>query len=94
MVRKELGAASGKRAKIQHLIRALFLNAERDPGITHRLIDLCDVLGIPSFKQADDVHLMPRERGMDREAAMREYLTWEIKLVDDMASDDDHRFSE
>jgi rhodanese-related sulfurtransferase len=42
--------------------------------------------------QADDVHLMPRERGQDREAAMREYLTWEIKLVDDMAKDDDHRF--
>jgi rhodanese-related sulfurtransferase len=42
--------------------------------------------------QADDVHLMPRERGQDREAAMREYLTWEINLVDDMAKDDDHRF--
>ena len=42
--------------------------------------------------QADDVHLMPRERGMDREAAMREYLTWEINLVNDMAQDDDHRF--
>jgi hypothetical protein len=23
---------------------------------------------------------------------MREYLTWEINLVNDMASDDDHRF--
>jgi hypothetical protein len=42
--------------------------------------------------QADDVHLMPRERGQDREAAMREYLTWEINLVNDMARDDDHRF--
>ena len=42
--------------------------------------------------QADDVYLMPRERGQDREAAMREYLTWEINLVNDMARDDDHRF--
>ena len=33
-----------------------------------------------------------RERGQDREAAMREYLAWEINLVDDMAKDDDHRF--
>jgi rhodanese-related sulfurtransferase len=41
---------------------------------------------------ADDVYLMPRERAQDREAAMREYLTWEINLVNDMAQDDDHRF--
>src|SRR5262249_46871411 len=41
---------------------------------------------------ADDVVLSARERGQDREAAMREYLTWEINLVNDMASDDDHRF--
>jgi rhodanese-related sulfurtransferase len=41
---------------------------------------------------AEDVFLMPRERGQDREAAMREYLTWEINLVNDMAEDDDHRF--
>jgi rhodanese-related sulfurtransferase len=40
----------------------------------------------------DDVYLMPRERGQDREAAMREYLTWEINLVNDMAEDDDQRF--
>jgi rhodanese-related sulfurtransferase len=42
--------------------------------------------------RADDVYLMPRERGQDREAAMREYLSWEINLVNDMARDDDHRF--
>ena len=42
--------------------------------------------------KADDVYLTPRERGQDREAAMREYLTWEINLVNDMAQDDDHRF--
>jgi rhodanese-related sulfurtransferase len=40
----------------------------------------------------DDVYLMPRERGQDREAAMREYLTWEINLVKDMAEDGDQRF--
>jgi rhodanese-related sulfurtransferase len=41
----------------------------------------------------DDVYLMPRERlAQDREAAMREYLTWEINLVNDMAEDDDQRF--
>ena len=42
--------------------------------------------------QPDDVFLSPRERGQNREAAMREYLTWEINLVNDMAKDDDHRF--
>jgi 3-mercaptopyruvate sulfurtransferase SseA len=40
----------------------------------------------------DDVFLSPRERGQNREDAMREYLTWEINLVNDMAKDDDHRF--
>jgi rhodanese-related sulfurtransferase len=42
--------------------------------------------------EADDVVLSARERGQDREAAMREYLAWEINLVTDMATDDDHRF--
>jgi rhodanese-related sulfurtransferase len=42
--------------------------------------------------QPNDVFLSPRERSQNREAAMREYLTWEINLVDDMARDDDHRF--
>jgi rhodanese-related sulfurtransferase len=42
--------------------------------------------------QADDVFLSPRARGQNREDAMREYLTWEINLVNDMAKDDDHRF--
>jgi rhodanese-related sulfurtransferase len=41
---------------------------------------------------ADDVFLSPRERGQNREDAMREYLAWEINLVNDMANDDDHRF--
>jgi rhodanese-related sulfurtransferase len=43
--------------------------------------------------EADDVFLSPRERGQNREDAMREYLTWEINLVNDMAKDDDHRFN-
>jgi 3-mercaptopyruvate sulfurtransferase SseA len=42
--------------------------------------------------QPDDVFLSPRERGQNREDAMREYLIWEINLVNDMAKDDDHRF--
>jgi rhodanese-related sulfurtransferase len=42
--------------------------------------------------EADDMFLSPRERGQNREDAMREYLTWEINLVNDMAEDDDHRF--
>jgi rhodanese-related sulfurtransferase len=42
--------------------------------------------------EADDVVLSARERNQDREAAMREYLEWEINLVNDMAKDDDHRF--
>ncbi|MGE0205656.1 MAG: rhodanese-like domain-containing protein [Hyphomicrobiaceae bacterium] len=41
---------------------------------------------------ADDVWLPARERGGDREAAMRAYLAWEIDLVNQMASDDDQRF--
>jgi rhodanese-related sulfurtransferase len=41
---------------------------------------------------ADDVFLSPRERGQNREDAMRQYLAWEIDLVNQMAKDDDHRF--
>jgi rhodanese-related sulfurtransferase len=42
--------------------------------------------------QAEDVVLSARERGQNREEAMREYLAWESALVTDMANDDDHRF--
>ena len=42
--------------------------------------------------EADDVWLSARERGQNREEAMREYLAWEIELVNQMATDDDHRF--
>ena len=41
---------------------------------------------------ADDVFLSPRDRGKNREEAMREYLEWEINLVREMATDDDQRF--
>jgi rhodanese-related sulfurtransferase len=40
----------------------------------------------------DDVWLPARERGGDRESAMRAYLAWEIELVNQMATDDDQRF--
>ncbi len=40
----------------------------------------------------EDVVLSARERGQGREEAMREYLAWEIELVNQMASDDDQRF--
>ena len=39
-----------------------------------------------------DVVLSARERGQGREEAMREYLAWEIDLVNQMAEDDDQRF--
>ena len=42
---------------------------------------------------ADDVWLPARERGSDRESAMRAYLAWEIELVNQMATDDDQRFN-
>jgi rhodanese-related sulfurtransferase len=42
--------------------------------------------------EPDDVVLSARERGQGREEAMREYLAWEIDLVNQMASDDDQRF--
>ena len=42
--------------------------------------------------EADDVVLSARERDQNREQAMREYLSWEINLVNDMATDADQRF--
>ena len=57
------------------------------------------VAGYPLAKEADrmadtpdDVWLPARERGSDRESAMRAYLAWEIDLVNQMAMDDDARF--
>src|SRR5260221_5499550 len=42
--------------------------------------------------EQEDIVLSARERGQGREEAMREYLAWEINLVNEMASDDDQRF--
>ena len=42
--------------------------------------------------EVDDIRLRAREESGDREAAMRAYLAWEIELVNQMATDDDHRF--
>ncbi len=42
--------------------------------------------------EADDVWLSSRELDKNREEAMREYLAWEIDLVNQMATDDDQRF--
>lgn len=41
--------------------------------------------------EPDDIWLAPRERKSDRERHMREYLSWEIDLVNQMATDDDSR---
>ncbi len=41
--------------------------------------------------EPDDIWLPPRERKSDRERHMREYLSWEIDLVNQMSTDDDSR---
>ncbi len=41
---------------------------------------------------ADDMRLRAREQAGSVEDAMRAYLAWEIDLVNQMATDDDHRF--
>jgi len=41
---------------------------------------------------ADDIRLSPRHKSENIEEAMREYLAWEINLVNQMATDDDQRF--
>jgi len=46
----------------------------------------------PMPEGADDVWLSARELSKNREEAMRAYLAWEIDLVNQMATDDDHRF--
>ena len=42
--------------------------------------------------EVDDIRLRAREESGNREEAMRAYLTWEIELVDQMATEEDHRF--
>ncbi len=40
----------------------------------------------------DDIRLKAREQSENVEDAMKEYLSWEIELVNQMATDDDQRF--
>ena len=42
--------------------------------------------------EADDIRLRAREESGNREEAMRAYLAWEIELVNQMATEEDHRF--
>jgi rhodanese-related sulfurtransferase len=42
--------------------------------------------------EADDIRLRAREQEQNREEAMQAYLAWEIELVNQMATEDDHRF--
>ena len=42
---------------------------------------------------ADDIRLRARDQSKDIEKAMQAYLAWEIELVNQMATDDDQRFS-
>jgi hypothetical protein len=41
----------------------------------------------------EDVRARAREQSENVEEAMRAYLAWEIALADQMAADDDQRFS-
>jgi len=43
--------------------------------------------------KAEDLRLRARELNVDKEEAMREYLAWEIELVNQMATDEDQRFT-
>ena len=42
--------------------------------------------------EPDDVYLRPYDRDFGVEGAMRDYLTWELALVDQLAADGDARF--
>jgi rhodanese-related sulfurtransferase len=46
----------------------------------------------PLASEPDDVALSARERPSDRERYMREYLAWEVNLVNQIGSDADCRF--
>ena len=39
----------------------------------------------------EDIRLRAREQAVDKEAAMRDYLAWEIGLYELLKEDDDHR---
>jgi hypothetical protein len=43
--------------------------------------------------EPDDIWLAPRERKTDRERHMRQYLSWEIDLVNQMRTDRDSRIA-
>ncbi|HZD26800.1 MAG TPA: rhodanese-like domain-containing protein, partial [Alphaproteobacteria bacterium] len=43
--------------------------------------------------ERDDVWLKPYDHGQDVEARMRQYLTWEVDLLGEVARDGDHRFA-
>ena len=40
----------------------------------------------------EDIRIRAREKDVDMEEAMKAYLTWEVELVNQMATDDDQRF--
>jgi hypothetical protein len=42
--------------------------------------------------EPDDMALSARDRPADRERFMREYLAWEVELVNQIARDSDCRF--
>jgi hypothetical protein len=46
----------------------------------------------PLAGEPDDVALSARERSSDRERYMREYLAWEVNLVNQIGGDADCRF--
>ena len=46
----------------------------------------------PLASEPDDVALSARDRPADRERYMREYLAWEVELVNQIARDSDCRF--
>jgi hypothetical protein len=46
-----------------------------------------------AIDDADDVWYAPRHREGNREAAMREYLSWEVALADQVRDDPDVPFN-
>ena len=46
----------------------------------------------PLASESDDIALSARDRPSDRERYMREYLAWEVNLVNQIGGDADCRF--
>lgn len=42
--------------------------------------------------EVEDIRIRAREKDVDMEEAMKAYLSWEVELVNQMATDDDQRF--